>query len=293
MKKTFRKLSVMCSLLLTALTLLINFNLSSTDEINYKVGAKAENTLKVHYIDVGQGDAILLEQGNHYMMIDGGTETSQNTLKTYLSNLGITNLDYVVGTHTHEDHIGSLDYIINSFKVGKVYFPKTTANTKCFSNFVKAVQNKNLTLTAPNVGDSFMLGNAKCTILAPNSSTYSSGNNYSIAIRVVFGNNSFLFTGDAETLSEKEILKNGQTLKSDVLKLGHHGSSTSTSQAFLNAVNPSIAVISVGVGNSYGHPNDSTINKLNKKNIETYRTDKSGTIIATSNGSKITFNTSK
>lgn len=293
MKKLSKKFSLIFTLLFVALTLIVNLNLQSTTTVNYTVKAKATNTLKVHYIDVGQGDAILLEQGNHYMMIDGGPETCQNTLNSYLNNLGVTSLDYVVGTHAHEDHIGSLDYVINSFKIGKVYFPKTTSTSKCFTNFVKSVQNKNLTFTSPNVGDTFMLGNAKCTILAPNSSTYSSGNNYSIVIRVVFGNNSFLFTGDAETLSEKEILKNGQPLKSDVLKVGHHGSSTSTSQAFLNAVNPSTAVISVGSGNSYGHPNSTTINKLNAKNIPTYRTDYSGTIVATSNGSQITFSTSK
>lgn len=183
--------------------------------------------LKVHFIDFGQADSILIQQGNENMLIDAGNNDDEDTLKSYLNNLGVTEFKYVVGTHAHEDHIGSLDYIMNSFKVGKIYFPQTTATTKTFENLVKAVQNKHMQFTAPNVGETFNIGEAKCTILAPNNSTYEDANNYSIVIKLEYGNTAFLFTGDSEDVSEKEMLKNGLDLKADVLKAGHHGSKSS------------------------------------------------------------------
>lgn len=248
--------------------------------------------LKIHYIDVGQADCILLQQGNENMLIDAGNNDDEKTIKNYLQSIGVNEFKYVIGTHPHEDHIGSMDYIMNSFKVGKIYFPKASSTSKTFENFVNAVKNKNMQFTEPKVGDTFNLGQAKCTILAPNSSQYDELNNYSIVLKVEFGNNSFLFTGDAEDVSEKEMLSKGFDLKADVLKVGHHGSSSSTTREFLNAVNPKYAVISVGKGNKYGHPNDETIQKLHAKGIEIYRTDESGTIVATSDGNNISFSTS-
>ncbi|MDO5516061.1 MAG: ComEC/Rec2 family competence protein [Clostridium sp.] len=248
--------------------------------------------LKIHYIDVGQADCILLQQGDENMLIDAGNNDDEQTIKNYLQSAGVNEFEYVVGTHPHEDHIGSMDYIMNSFKVGKIYFPKAAATSKTFENLVNAVKNKNMQFTEPVPGETFNLGQAKCTILAPNSSKYEDLNNYSIVLKVEFGNNSFLFTGDAEDVSEKEMLSKGFDLKADVLKIGHHGSRSSTTREFLNAVNPKYAVISVGKGNDYGHPNDETIEKLHAKGIETYRTDESGTIVAVSDGNNISFNTS-
>lgn len=252
---------------------------------------KADGKLRVHFIDVGQADSILIQQGNENMLIDAGNNDDEETLKNYLGNLGITEFKYVVGTHAHEDHIGSLDYIMNSFKVGKIYFPKTTSSTKTFQNLVKAVQNKGMQFTAPAVGETFNLGEAECTILAPNSSRYDDANNYSIVIKIEYGNTSFLFTGDAEDVSEKEMLKNGLDLKADVLKAGHHGSKSSSTHKFLDAVNPKYAVISVGKDNDYGHPNAETLQKFSSRGIEVYRTDESGTIIAESDGNNISFST--
>lgn len=245
--------------------------------------------LKVHFIDVGQADSILIQYGNENMLIDAGNNDDENTLKNYINSLGIKEFKYVVGTHAHEDHIGSLDYIINSFKVGKVYFPKVSASTKTFENLLNAVNNKGMKFTIPTVGESFNLGDAKCTILGPNGSTYTDANNYSIVIKLEYGSNSFLFTGDAEDVSEKEMLSSGLNLKSDVLKAGHHGSKSSTTDEFLNAVNPKYAVLSVGKDNDYGHPNKETLDKFSERKIKVYRTDESGTIVATSDGKNITF----
>lgn len=185
-----------------------------------------------------------------------------------------------------------LSLLIEADKVGKIYFPKTTATTKTFENLIKGVQNKGMQFTVPKVGETFNLGEAKCTILAPNGTSYEDANNYSIVIKLEYGNNSLLFTGDAEDVSEKEMLDNGLDLKADVLKAGHHGSSSSSTEAFLNAVNPKYAVISVGKDNDYGHPHKETLQKFSSRGIKVYRTDESGTIVATSDGNDITFNTS-
>jgi competence protein ComEC len=251
----------------------------------------AAGQLKVHFIDVGQADCILVQQGNSYMLVDAGNNADEPLIKDYLEGLGIKEFQVVVGTHVHEDHIGSMDYIINSFKVGKVYFPRQTASTKTFNDFVSAVKNKGLQITTPKVGDTFKLGESTCTILAPNSDSYKDANDYSIVIKVTYGNTSFLLTGDAEAVSEMEMVKNGLNLKADVLKISHHGSRTSTVANFLRAVSPEYAVISVGTGNTYGHPAQTVLDRLKNAGVKVYRTDESGTVIATSNGSHIIFNT--
>jgi competence protein ComEC len=247
--------------------------------------------LKVHFINVGQADSILIQQDSKYMLIDAGNNGDGKLVKNYLIQEGIKSLDYVIGTHPHEDHIGGLDYIINDFKIGKIYLPKVTSTTKTFQDVVVAMKNKGMKASVPKCGETFNLGSAKCTILAPNGSEYKDLNNYSIVIKLEFGSNSFLFTGDAEDVSEKEILAKGFNVKADLLKVGHHGSRSSTSNEFLSEVDPKYAVISCETGNDYGHPHKTTMDKLKNKNIPVYRTDELGTIIATSNGKNITFNT--
>ena len=243
--------------------------------------------LNIHFIDVGQADSILIQQGNENMLIDAGNNDDENTLKNYLVSLGVKELKYAIATHPHEDHIGSMNYIINSLKVGQIYAPKVTASTQTYENLVNAVKNKGMQFKVPSVGETFYVGQAKCTILAPNNSTYDDLNNYSIVVKVEFGNNSFLFTGDAEETSEKEMLSKGLNLKADVLKVGHHGSRTSSSDTFLNAVNAKYAVISVGKSNDYGHPNSETLARLNSRKVDVYRTDIHGTVIAVSDGNTI------
>lgn len=247
--------------------------------------------LEVHFIDVGQGDCILIKQDEYNMLIDAGDNKYGQTVVNYLKQNGVSTLDYIIGTHPHADHIGGLDDVIYAFNVKKIILPDVIHTTKTFEDVLIAIQDKELKITIPNVGDTYKLGNANFTILAPNSDSYDNLNNYSIVTKLEYGNTSFLFTGDAESTSENEILSNNYNLQSDVLKVGHHGSNTSTTSNFLNAVNPKYAVIQVGTNNKYNHPDNETITKLQQKNIEIYRNDLNGTIIATSNGKNIKFNT--
>lgn len=282
MNKIKRYLSILMIIIISVIFIGCRFQQSEDDTYS--------NGLKIHFIDVGQADCILIQQGDENMLIDAGNNDDEDTIKNYLNNLGIKKFKYVIGTHAHEDHIGSLDYIVNSYDVEKIYFPKISATTKTFENLVKAVKNKGMQFTAPSVGDTFNMGDAKCTVFAPNSSKYDDENNYSIVIKLEYKNTSFLFTGDAEGVSEKEMLDKGVDLKADVLKTGHHGSSSSSTNKFLDVVNPEYAVISVGKNNDYGHPNKETLDKFNSRGIKVYRTDESGTIIAESDGKNISFN---
>ena len=263
------------------------YSLIDLDEDNTKA---VEGSLVVDFIDVGQGDSILIRQGSHAMLIDGGTSESKQDLLGFLESENVSSFDYIIGTHPHEDHIGSLDDVVNSYDFDTILFPKVTTTTKTFENLVLAVKGKNKKFVEPEINKEYTLGDAKFTILAPNSKEYDSLNNYSIVIKLTYGKNSFIFTGDAESLSESEILKNNVDLKADVLKIGHHGSSTSTSAKFLNAVSPKYAVISVGKDNSYNHPTKTTMNRLKKLGIPVYRTDEQGTIECVSNGETISFN---
>ncbi|WIF93991.1 ComEC/Rec2 family competence protein [Caminicella sporogenes] len=246
--------------------------------------------LEVHFIDVGQADSIFIRNKDVCMLIDAGNNDDGDLVVNYLRRQGVKRLDYVVGTHPHEDHIGGLDVVINNFDIGKVYMPKIIHNTKTFKDVVLAVKNKGLKITPPVVGEKFKLGDAEGIILAPNSKKYEDLNNYSIVIKVTYKDTSYLFTGDAEDISEREMIKRGLDLSADVLKLGHHGSHSSTTDEFLNRVKPKFAVIMCGKGNDYGHPHRETMEKLKKMGIPVYRTDECGTIVSISDGKDIKFN---
>lgn len=254
---------------------------------------KLSNELRVHYIDVGQGDSILIQNENAAILIDGGTRQSANELVKYIKSQGVNTLNYVIATHPHEDHIGGLDDAINNFEVEHVMMPKKSASTKVFSDLASAIKSKNLKAEAPEVGKSIKLADMKLTTLAPINDNYEEVNDFSIVLKLDYKNTSFLFTGDSEKIAEADILSTNANLKSDVLKVGHHGSSTSTSELFLNKVNPKYAILSLGKDNTYGHPHKETLEALNKNNSIVYRTDRNGTITAISNGNNISFQVQK
>lgn len=260
-----------------------NANSSSTSSESRK------SALKVHYIDVGQGDSILIQVNGKNLLIDAGTNASENKVISYLDKQKVKKLDYIVATHPHEDHIGSMDAVIKKYDIGEIYAPKKTSTTKTYENMVNAIKSKKLKITAAKAGLTLDLGkDVRCEMFSPISDIYENDNNYSVVIKITFGNTSFLFTGDAEKLNEKEMLSKNYNLSADVLKLGHHGSHSSSSKEFLDKVNPKIAIISCGKDNDYGHPHKETMTELKKRNLKVYRTDIDGDIILTSDGKNIT-----
>lgn len=257
----------------------------------YSAAAPSGPGLAVHFIDVGQGDSILAESGGHYMLIDAGENDQANTVISYLQAEGVEKLDYVIGTHPHSDHIGGLDKVIDTFPVDRVFLPPVEHTTRTFEDVLDSIASKGLKITKPVPGDSYDLGSASFTILSPVKDYGSDLNNWSVGIRLTYGDNSFVMCGDAESQAEEDIVNSGAVLKADVLKAGHHGSRTATSDAFLKKVSPSWVVIQCGEGNSYGHPHKETMEKLKKAGCQVLRTDEEGTIAAFSDGSTITWST--
>lgn len=254
--------------------------------------AKTDSTLtKVHFIDVGQGDSTLIESDGRYMLIDAGDNHESDTVIQYLNNLQVKRLDYVIGTHPHADHIGGLDKVIEAFEVGKVILPPKEHTTKTFEDLIDAIASKGMKITKPTAGDVYQLGSSTFQIIAPNGEYGDHLNNWSAGIRLTYGGTSFLFTGDAESEVEQDIVSNGLNIRADVLKLGHHGSRTSSSDEFLDNVKPTYAVISCSKDNSYGHPHTETMEKMKMRNIQVFRTDQQGTIVATTDGTAITWTT--
>ncbi len=255
-----------------------------------------DGELRVHFIDCGQGDAalILLPNGQN-IMIDTGTYQSEIYVSEYLKSLKINKIDSLILSHTHSDHIGGAAEIIDVFDVGRVIMPDIShlddseyPNSPSFEKLLKKIDNSNLTLTVSDAGDIFNYDDVKVRVLSP-FKEYKSQNNTSLVIRLEYGNTSFLFTGDSEKEVENDILKSeySEYLSADVLKIAHHGSSTSSTEKYINKINPSYAIISCGEDNDYGHPHRETVALLNKLKIQTYRTDKDGTVIISSNGNDI------
>lgn len=253
----------------------------------------ANKILKIHYIDVGQADCILIQNNGSNMLIDAGNREDGKSVVYYLKKQGVKKLDYIIGTHPHEDHIGGMSAVLKAFSTKKLIMPRVTSNTKTFMDLLLLVKSKNMKITTPIVGNSFKVGDAVCTIMAPNGGDYEDLNNYSVVIRMTFGSNAFMFEGDAEAISEKEILTKGLNVRADVLKLGHHGSSSSSTEAYLDKVKPEYAIISCGKNNDYGHPHKETLDKLIERNIKYYRTDINGSIVCTSDGKNISFTTTR
>lgn len=295
MKKQIRLLSLLFSILL----IFTSCSLSGAGIGETSSGATEAGSLpsgaqfEVHFIDVGQADAALVICDGKVMMIDGGNAADSDLVYTYLKKLGISHIDYMVCTHAHEDHVGGLSGALRAATVGVAMAPVIEYDSRAFRNYVSAVAAQGKSLMVPHAGDRFSLGSAEVSVLGP-VQEYTETNNTSIVLRVVFGELSFLFTGDMERDAETDLLDAGVSVASTVLKVGHHGSNTSTSYRFLREVNPTYAVISVGKGNTYGHPNEEPLSRLRDADVILYRTDLQGDIICkSSDGKTLTFRTSK
>ena len=252
----------------------------------------AESTFEIHYIDVGQADAALVLCDGKAMLIDGGNKDDSSLIYSYLKNHSISHLDYIIATHGHEDHVGGLAGALNYASVDTAYCSVSDYDSEAFRDFVKYLNKQGKEITIPNAGDRFRLGSADVQIIAVDSNA-SDPNNSSIMLRIVYGDTSFLFTGDAEREAEQNALYSGYDLESTVLKVGHHGSASSTEYVFLRQAAPQYAVISVGEDNTYGHPAEDALSRLRDADVHTFRTDLQGTIICVSDGTNVEFVVSK
>ena len=291
---------ILFSLLISLLSLLLIFSLGSgfnNSQKNSPILNKEEvsdltsniSKLIVHYIDVGQGDSELIQiPGNINILIDGGPKSSSNKVVSYIKALGIDTLNIVISTHPHEDHIGGLISVINSFKVNNIIDAGVNHTSKTFINYLNAIKEKNINYLTPSPGESFDLTtDVKLIVYGPYKRYCNDLNNSSVVVKLIYGSTSFLFEGDAESKEESQLIAGGLDLSATVLKVGHHGSKTSSTLEFLKKVNPKISVISVGKNNSYGHPAQITIDILLSLGSTVYRTDTTGDIIIESDGSNI------
>ena len=248
--------------------------------------------LKIHYLDVGQGDSIFIElPNNETMLIDAAESNQSENIINYIKNLNYQKIDYVIGTHPHTDHIGGLKDIINTFEIGKIYMPKAVSTTKTYESLLMAIKDKNLKINTAKAGISIIdTDTLKINILAPNNDTYTELNNYSVVTKITYGTTKFLFMGDAEKLSENEIKED---VSADVIKIGHHGSSTSSGLNFIKKVNAKYGIISVGLNNKYNLPKEETITNWENSGTKIYLTSTNGTITATSDGTNIKIESEK
>ncbi len=308
-KKTPLKLSL--PLWILVLLILTGVGYAASMELGYvkqpEINAMAQDKeinadVTVHYIDVGQGDCCLITAGNYNILVDAGESECGKTVTDYLKKLNITKLDYVIATHPHSDHIGGLPEVIGNFEIGKIFMPKVTGDmtptTKTYENLINAIKSKDMKATAAKPGLKYTIkvnetSDAVMEFLAPNSESYKDLNNYSAVFKFTYGEQSFLFTGDAEDVSEKEILKSGADISASVLKAGHHGSKSSSTSSFLAKVKPQICVVMCGAGNTYGHPDEEAVERMNVYTDKIYRTDLNGNIVIATDGKQLSVKCDK
>lgn len=295
-KKYTLKRKIILLIILIAMTLICrkyNIKIDTNDiklkqidssEVKEAINTTSDENLNIYYLNVGQGDSILITKNSKNILIDAGNNEDGPKLVKFFQEMGITSFEYIIGTHAHEDHIGGIDDIIKNFKVKHFYMPETLTTSKTFEDTLDALSEKQIAFETPKVGDRFYLSGTTFTVLSVDSNTEDL-NDSSIVLKLKYNSNSFLFMGDASTNVEQKILNKNITC--DVIKIGHHGSKYSSSKDFLIKSNPTYAIISVGKKNDYYHPHDVTLNRLKNLNIKTYRTDKNGTIKITSNGNLI------
>ncbi|MGN0519504.1 MAG: ComEC/Rec2 family competence protein [Candidatus Fimenecus sp.] len=263
--------------------------------VNQAVDAQGYS-FSAHFIDVGQADCSLIICGEDTVLIDAGEVDSYDTIRTYLESQNVTEISYFILTHAHADHIGSADEILKNYTVKNVILPKYTEEnmptSKTYEDLLYALADSGANVIAAKPGNSYTLSGCSFTVLAPNKD-YTELNNSSVVVRFTYGNTAFLFQGDAEKKSEQDILDAGFAVSADVIKLGHHGSNTSSTAGYLTAVQPKLAIISCGENNSYNHPSEKILARLDEMGIDYRRTDRNGNIVVTSDGSTISVETEK
>ena len=259
---------------------------------NLENSSAVNERLTAFFLDVGQGDSCFIELPNgETMLIDAGTSSSSGYIINFIKERGHSDIDYVIATHPHADHIGGMSSVFDAFDVKKMYMTQAASDSKTYKNMLKAIENEGCPVSYIEAGSSIStIPNVTAEFVAPCRLNYSDINNSSAVLRLDYCDGSYLFSGDAEELAEYEFLSLGKLVDADVLKVGHHGSATSSSDAYLSAVTPNVAVISCGVGNSYGHPNQLTVSKLLNMGASVYRTDTDGTVEVNTDGSNITNN---
>lgn len=281
MKRKNKLISLFLSLFLLLFTLAPQAALTVTAETN--------GEMAVHFLDVGQGNAILVQSGGQNLLYDGGDQNHADEVVSYLQQQNVQTIDYMISSHYDEDHLGGLIPCLNTFEVSNVLGSDYVHTSNLFNTFMNTATANAIIVQYPSVGDTFDFGTGSFTVLAPSGISQNSNDN-SLVIKLENGSNSFIFTGDAEETSEQDMISTGMNLDCDVLCLGHHGSASSTSWDLLEASTPSWAVVSCGKGNSYGHPTAETMGKLSDMDIPVFRTDDQGTVIAVSDGSTISWN---
>lgn len=295
-KKSVKKLIMVIIILLASFFGVIEFseyNEQTNPSENIGNIVNSDERLIITMIDVGQADSFLLVQNGEVALIDCGTSSTSKRIVEYLSEQGITHIDYVFGTHPHDDHMGGMQKVITSVDVDNIYIPDIKDGDVVSNWYMKLINTFNVgnyNVKHPKVGDEYQLGEATIKIIGPISEPKDNLNNYSTVMKVSFGEMDIIFTGDAEKIVESEILDSGVNLEAEILKVGHHGSDTSTSQEFLDAISPEYALISAKVGNKYEHPTASTMEDLKKRGIEVYRTDENGNVVIELSPNNVQFN---
>ncbi len=282
---------IACLILICILVLYFFF--APGEDTNAPVTVDGEDVY-VHFIEVGQGDAALVQTASGNLLIDAGTSDSIETLTAYLQTLGVETLSYAIFTHPHADHIGGATAILHACTVEHVVMPNAVSTSKTFEKMLTAIDAEQCEVIEGKAGVTFSMGELVVELLAPVSDDVDDLNNASVVTKITYGNVSFLFTGDAESTSEAEMLQwNDAKLNADILKVGHHGSATSSSAEFLSAVSPKVAVISVGLYNEYGHPHAKIVSRLEDLGATLYRTDKNGSIVVCTDGTTYAIQTEK
>lgn len=297
-KRRMRKKDIKYYAIAFVIVLLVSFFTSNNEtedapknQSNYVENVSEINSLdgmKVHFLDVDQGLCILVQLGENVLIYDGGERDTSSFVVAYLKELGITEIDYMISSHYDSDHVSGLIGCLYAFDVKNVICSDYVHDSSTYQSFIEAVEAEGVTAQHPAVGTEYTFGDAKITILAPEEIGNDSNAN-SVAIKLSYGENDFIFTGDADYKSEKRMIASGVDLDCDVLSLGHHGSSSSNSSVFLEATTPEYAVISCGANNSYGHPHEEVVELLEAMEIDVFRSDKQGTVIAVSDGNTITW----